>query len=54
MKSMVSCIWWGKIILVGFFFSASFIILMSLVGILYPVFQVHAHFKTDRINHDET
>jgi len=81
MKSMVSCLWWGKMILIGFFslfflvfgietligafhlqnplefimyfFSASFMILVSLVGILYPAFQVHAHLKTDRVNHDE-
>ena len=81
MKSMVSYLWWGKMILIGFFslfflvfgietligafhlknplefimyfFSASFMILVSLVGILYPAFQVHAHLKTDRVNHDE-
>jgi hypothetical protein len=28
-------------------------ILVSLVGILYPVFQVHAHLKTGRVNHDQ-
>jgi hypothetical protein len=28
-------------------------ILVSLVGILYPAFQVHAHLKTGRVNHDE-
>jgi hypothetical protein len=78
---MVSCLWWGKMILIGFFslffllfgietligafhlknplefimyfFSASFMILVSLVGILYPAFQVHAHLKTCRDSHDE-
>lgn len=29
-----------------YFFSASFMILVSLAGILYPAFQVHAFFKT--------
>jgi len=81
MKSMVSCLWWGKMILIGifslfflvfgietligafhlknplefimYFFSASFMILVSLVGILYPVFQIHAHLKTGRVNHDK-
>jgi hypothetical protein len=28
-------------------------ILVSLVGILYPAFQVHAHLKTGRDSHDE-
>jgi len=36
-----------------YFFSASFMILVSLVGILYPVFQVHAYLKTGRVNHDK-
>jgi hypothetical protein len=37
-----------------YFFSASFMILVSLVGILYPAFQVHAHLKTGMgVNHDE-
>jgi len=35
-----------------YFFSASFMILVSLVGILYPAFQVHAHLKTVRVNRD--
>lgn len=29
-----------------YFFSACFMVLVSLVGILYPAFQVHAFFKT--------
>jgi hypothetical protein len=81
MQSMVSCLWWGKMILIGFFslfflifgietligafhlknpmefimyfFSASFMILVSLVGILYPALQVYAHLKTGRDSHDE-
>jgi hypothetical protein len=28
-------------------------ILVSLVGILYPAFQVYAHFKTGKASHDE-
>jgi len=35
-----------------YFFSASFMILVSLVGILYPAFQVHAHLKAGRVNPD--
>jgi len=81
MKMMVASLWWGKMILIGFFslfflifgietligafhlnnplefimyfFSASFMILVSLVGILYPVFQVYDHLKTDKVNHDK-
>jgi hypothetical protein len=34
---------------VMYFFSASFMVLVSLVGILYPSFQVHAYFKTRKI-----
>jgi hypothetical protein len=80
MTSMVSYLWWGKMILIGFislfflifgietlmgafhlknplefimyFFSASFMILVSLVGILYPAFQIHAHYKTGKVNPD--
>ena len=33
-----------------YFFSASFMILVSLAGILYPAFQVHAFFKTRKID----
>lgn len=29
-----------------YFFSASFMILVSVVGILYPTFRIHAFFKT--------
>ncbi len=29
-----------------YFFSASLMVLVSLAGILYPTFQVHAFFKT--------
>ena len=32
-----------------YFFSASLMVLVSLVGILYPTFQVHAFFKTRKI-----
>lgn len=32
-----------------YFFSASFMVLVSLAGILYPAFQVHALFKTRKI-----
>jgi zinc transporter ZupT len=35
------------------FFSAGFMILVSLVGILYPAFQVHTHLKKGKVNHDE-
>jgi predicted RND superfamily exporter protein len=80
MKSMGSCFWWGKMILVGlfslfflifgietltgafhlrnplefimYFFSASFMILVSIVGILYPAFQVHAYFKAAKVHRD--
>ena len=36
-----------------YFFSASFMILVSLVGILYPVFQVYDHLKTGKVYHDK-
>jgi fumarate reductase subunit D len=36
-----------------YFFSASFMILVSLVGMLYPAFRVHARLKTGKVNHDE-
>lgn len=36
-----------------YFFSASFMILVSIVGILYPVFQIHAYFKSVRAHRDE-
>ena len=32
-----------------YFFSSSFMVLVSLVGILYPTFQVHTFFKTRKI-----
>jgi hypothetical protein len=34
------------------FFSASFMILVSLVGIIYPAFQVHALFKSRKVEND--
>ncbi|MBA4423035.1 MAG: hypothetical protein C0390_08025 [Syntrophus sp. (in: bacteria)] len=33
-----------------YFFSASLMVLVSLAGILYPAFQVHAFFKTRKID----
>lgn len=36
-----------------YFFSASLMILVSVVGILYPVFQVHAHISLVKNQHDE-
>lgn len=35
-----------------YFFSASFMILVSLAGILYPSFQVHTFFKTRKNEND--
>ena len=32
-----------------YFFSSSLMVLVSLAGILYPAFQVHAFFKTRKI-----
>ena len=32
-----------------YFFSSSLMVLVSLAGILYPTFQVHAFFKTRKI-----
>ena len=32
-----------------YFFSSSLMVLVSLAGILYPAFQVHAFFKTMKI-----
>jgi hypothetical protein len=36
-----------------YFFSASFMILVSIVGILYPAIHVHAYFKTVKVHRDE-
>ena len=36
-----------------YFFSASLMILMSIVGILYPAFQVHAHLSLGKNHPDE-
>jgi hypothetical protein len=36
-----------------YFFSASLMILVSVVGILYPVFQVHAYRKAGKVDHNE-
>jgi hypothetical protein len=36
-----------------YFFSASLMILVSLVGVLYPIFRVHACLKTCKVDHDE-
>jgi hypothetical protein len=80
-KSMRSCFWWGKMILLGlfslfflifgietligafhlknplefimYFFSASLMIMVSIVGIIYPAFQIHAYFKAAKVYHDE-
>ena len=35
------------------FFSASLMILVSIVGILYPAFQVHAHLSLEKNHPDE-
>lgn len=36
-----------------YFFSATFMILVSIVGILYPAFQVHAHLTLEKKHSDE-
>jgi hypothetical protein len=36
-----------------YFFSASLMILVSIVGILYPAFQVHAHLSLGKNHSDE-
>ncbi len=36
---------------VMYFFSASFMVLLSLTGILYPAFRIHAFFKIRKIGH---
>ena len=36
-----------------YFFSASLMILVSIVGILYPAFQVHAHLSLEKNHSDE-
>jgi len=36
-----------------YFFSASLMILVSIVGILYPAFQVHAHLSQRKNHPDE-
>ena len=36
-----------------YFFSASLMILLSIVGILYPAFQVHAHLTQKKSHSDE-
>ena len=35
-----------------YFFSSSFIVLVSIVGIIYPAFQVHSLFKPRKVDHD--
>jgi hypothetical protein len=37
-----------------YFFSASFMVLVSLVGILYPVLKIHALYKTRKHSNDST
>jgi hypothetical protein len=36
-----------------YFFSASLMILVSIVGILYPIFHVHSYLKAGKVYHDE-
>jgi hypothetical protein len=36
-----------------YFFSASLMILVSIVGIFYPIFQVHAYLKAVKAYHHE-
>lgn len=36
-----------------YFFSASLMVLVSLVGVLYPIFQVHTCLKTCKATNDE-
>ncbi len=36
-----------------YFFSASLMILVSLVGVLYPMFRIYACLKTCKADHDE-
>jgi hypothetical protein len=36
-----------------YFFSASLMILVSIVGILYPTFRVHAYLKAGKVQDDE-
>jgi hypothetical protein len=36
-----------------YFFSASLMILVSIVGVLYPAFQVHAHLSLEKNRPDE-
>lgn len=40
-------------IFVMYFFSGSFIMLISFIGILYPVFQIYAFFHPQPVLHDE-
>jgi hypothetical protein len=35
-----------------YFFSASFIVMVSFVGILYPTLKIHAHFKKRKHSND--
>ncbi|OHE24409.1 MAG: hypothetical protein A2Z43_03920 [Syntrophobacterales bacterium RBG_19FT_COMBO_59_10] len=35
-----------------YFFSASFMILVSLVGIIYPAFKIHACFRPRKADHE--
>jgi hypothetical protein len=35
-----------------YFFSSSFMVLVSLVGLIYPAFQVHALFRPRNIDND--
>ncbi len=35
-----------------YFFSSSLMVLVSLVGLIYPTFQVHAFFRHRKLDHD--
>jgi hypothetical protein len=35
-----------------YFFSASFMVLVSIVGIIYPAFQIHSLFKPRKLDND--
>jgi hypothetical protein len=37
---------------ITYFFSSSFMVLISIVGIIYPAFQVHALFKPRKPDND--
>ncbi|EKD21923.1 MAG: hypothetical protein ACD_87C00267G0002 [uncultured bacterium] len=42
----------NPLVFIMYFFSASFMILVSLVGIIYPAFKIHAWLRPRKADHE--